>query len=174
MADNTCSIELSLGNVSISVSGPQGFVEAQFEELYENHGFDTIDVSNGDIDGSGVLPGNQDVTDADEADDESQPTIDKSLNEILSNSEIESMQEKALTVGWFLIRARGQDDITWDEVKKEAERSQVELGEQIPRDLRKCVEKGYLGPTGDERNGSDTYKITGTGEELLRKKRALA
>jgi len=174
MADNTCSIELSLGNVSIGVSGPQEFVENQFEELYENHGFDTIDVNNGDIDGSGELPGNRDVTDADEADDESQPTIDKSLNEILSNSEIESMQEKALTVGWFLIRGRGQDDITWDEVKEEAERSQVELGEQVPRDLRKCVGKGYLGPTGDERDGSDTYKITGTGEELLREKGAPA
>lgn len=166
MADNTCSIELSLGDVSLGVSGPQEFVETQFYALYEKHGFDTINVSGADISVSG--PGSK----SDESGSQSieEPQVNKSLNELLRDSEINMGTDRALVVGWYLIAARGQDDFTRPEVEEEADRSQVDLGENLGRDLRSNVEKANLAPTGEERDGEDTYEVTETGKEYLRGK----
>jgi len=166
MADNTSSIELSLGNVSLGVSGPQEFVEDQFDELYEKHGFDTIEVLNADIDVSEHDSG----AEAQESPTVEQPDINKSLNELLQDSEVKTGKDRALVVGWYLIAGRNQDDITWFEVEEEAARSKVDLGENLTRDLSSNVEKGYLAPTGEERDGEDTYEVTGSGKEHLQKK----
>lgn len=166
MTDNICSIELSFGDISLGVSGPQEFVETQFNELYETHGFDTINVSRPDTSVSKVGSG------IDEAESKpiKEPQIDESLNELLRDSEIKTGKDRALVVGWYLIACRGQDDITWSEVEEEASRSQVDLGENLTRDIRSNVKKGYLGPTGQERDGEDAYKVTKSGEEYLQEK----
>lgn len=170
MADNTCSIELSLGDVSLGVSGPQGFVETQFDELYEKHGFDAIDVSEPAIDVSADNSMGSDDAVGGKPQEESEPTVDAALNELLSHSDIKTKQDTTLVVAWYLIAGRGQDDLTISEVREEAERSQVELGEKVPRDLKSNVGKGFLGATGEQREDEDTYEITDTGKEHLKDK----
>lgn len=166
MADIPHSIELSVGDLSLAVSGSQDFVEKQFYELYESHGFDSLDASKADIE-VGVEGSHANEPSGGE---DTEPEIEASLNELLSDSEISMVQDKALAVGWYLIAARGQDDMTWDEVEEEADRSQVELGKKVRRDLRSNVQKGHLGPTGEKRDDSETYEVTESGKEYLREK----
>lgn len=170
MTDNSHSIELTIGNTSLGVSGSREFVQEQFYDLYEKHGFDSIDVPESAIEVSGGESNGISIEDEEQQSEETEPIVDASLNELLSDSEVKTKQDTTLVVAWYLIAARGQSDVALVDVREEAERSQVELGEKVPRDLRSNIGKGYLGPTGEQREDADTYEVTETGREHLREK----
>lgn len=166
MTDDTYSIDFSVGNLELAVSGSEEFVEEQFFKLYEDHDIKEIDLSSeGGLNGTPEAGPEQNSSSGEQSSD-AKKTLDKTLNEYLANSEASTYQDNALVVGWYLEYAEGQDDFTAPEVEDKAHNDKVQLGAKVKRDLDKNVEKGYLYSPG-ERDGSDTYWVTDSGEDYL-------
>lgn len=159
MADNVNTIELRIGDVGLSVSGSEDFVEEHFYDLYEKHGFDEAELSGVDILST-------DVQDKPSGKDEKGEREGKTVNEYLANSGASTKQDNALVIGWYLENVKGYDDFTPSEVKEEGDASKVPLGVKLKRDLDNNVQKGHLHSPG-QRDGEDTYWVTDTGEKYL-------
>ena len=157
MTGDQYSIELSVGDAWLSVSGPEDFVEEKFYELYEEHDFSEMEVSS-----------SQNPSVKEEGAEESNPQEEntENLSELISESEINSKKDKALAVGWSLQNFEGQSNFTKPEIESKALEEQVEIGQNLTRDVNNLVDDDYLYPA-TERDDEQAYWVKDEGEEYL-------
>lgn len=147
MTESNYTLHVSVGEVSIEVSGSKEFVDNKFDELEATYLEDTTDPDAYTADTSQRSGASKGLT----------------LSEVYTAASISYKREAALFVGYFLEQFEGQDDFTKSEIEERAVQAKVELGKNLSRDLSKLINQGYLSEVG-ERNGESTYYLTRTGE----------
>lgn len=159
MAEETHSIELSVGEAKIAVSGTKSFVEDKFYELYEEHGFSEMEVSNST---------KSDTTEK-QGDKEPKAEVGESedISDYLKGSDISSQKDNALVVGWYLENVDGQDTFTKSEIESKALSEKVEVGKNLTRDLGNLADANYIHPA-KKRDGEQAYWVKDEGEAYLR------
>lgn len=145
-------IKLKVEGITIEVEGPKDYVTEKFDELYEEH-----------ILGEVEPPTLQEHP----ADDQlSRKEKLPSLAEIYQECSVPYKRDSILLIGWVLEKMEGYEDFNRVDLEEKATSAKIELGKNIPRDLKTLVEKAYLKEVG-ERDGYLTYYLTRTGENYV-------
>lgn len=188
--DSELSISVSVGEVSVEVSGRADQVELWYDVLKSDI-LDHVDeelvraaakstgspvvtppTGDGSADESEVRANGDENTvetnDVASGDDETnKSTLDRTLPEyykMAGGSDL-AKKDRALLVGWFLAQ-RKDGTFTNTAVTEEAKDAQMTLGSNVSRDLRHQVGDGRISKV-DESDGSPVYQMTITGEEYV-------
>lgn len=161
-------LHVSIGNAAVEVEGPAAEAETWFEALREDFlpDVDTTTVEtttsqpptnpNGASESGGS--GGEDCS----------STKSRSLPEYYKMAGDINKRDRALLVGWYLEYHEDESDFTSKEVRSRAQDAKIGLGQNVSRDLSKQVQEGRLDVV-NQRNGSDAYHLTRSGEEYVQK-----
>jgi hypothetical protein len=180
--DSELSISVSVGDVSVEVSGRADKVEFWYD-VVKNDVLEPLDeetiraaaesggppvatspVRNETAEENGAQASGS-TTDTDDSTEESVP--ERTLPEYydMAGGDDLTKKDRALLVGWFFTQ-HGDEQFTKAKVADKAEDAQIELGSNVPRDLRYQVADSHMSKVG-ESEGSPVYQLTRTGEDYV-------
>ncbi len=187
--DSELSISISVGDVSVEVSGRADKVEFWYD-VVKNDVLEPLDeetiraaaestsptaathyagggvTRESEEEANGSAAGSNTKSTADNGADESMPerTLPEYYN-IAGGSDL-TKKDRALLVGWFLTQREGVDDFSSGDVEQKAKEAQIAIGSNVSRDLRKQVGDGHIVETNESESPS-TYQPTITGQEYV-------
>jgi hypothetical protein len=183
--DSELSISISVGDVSVEVSGRADKVEFWYD-VVKNDVLEPLDEETirAAAESSGQNAAStsrhtrtetsedQISEDASEPDNESgsasatdEPTRERTLPEYYKMADDLMKKNRALLVGWFLTQ-QGNDEFTRSEIEEKAKNARIELGSNVSRDLRYQISDGHVTKIGTS-EGSTVYQLTLTGQEYV-------
>lgn len=145
---------VSVGETTVEVEGPVDTAREQFSALREEFLVET----------SRSTKTNQN-TQAESASSETRQK-QRSLGEFYQRVDNPTKQDTTLLTSWYSEQHDGLSDFTRTEIESTATDSKLTLGENVPRDIRNLVKKGYMAEN-DTRDGETTYIVTIDGEEYV-------
>lgn len=159
-------LHVSIGNATIEVEGPVADAETWFEALREDFlpDVDTTTVVTTSRQSSTTPDGGSEAANSNQEGSSSGKS--RSLPEFYKMAGDLIKRDRALLVGWYLEYHEDAGNFTSKEVESRAQNAKIGLGQNVSRDLSKQVEEGRLDAV-DERNGSDAYHLTRSGEEYI-------
>lgn len=159
-------LHVSIGNATVEVEGPAAEAETWFEALREDFlpDVDTTTVETTASQPASNSDGANDTTNSNGGNSSSGES--RSLPEYYKMAGDLIKRDRALLVGWYLEYHENEDDFTSKEVESRAQNAKIGLGQNVSRDLSKQVQEGRLDVV-DQRDGSDAYHLTRSGEEYI-------
>lgn len=183
--DSELSISISVGDVSVEVSGRADKVEFWYD-VVQNDVLEPLDEETiraaAESGGQNAVSASRHTRtetsedqiseDASEPDNESgsasatdEPTRERTLPEYYKMADDLMKKNRALLVGWFLTQ-QGNDEFTRSEIEEKAKNARIELGSNVSRDLRYQISDGHVTKIGTS-EGSTVYQLTLTGQEYV-------
>jgi hypothetical protein len=187
--DSELSISVSVGDVSVEVSGRADKVEVWYD-VVKNDVLEPLDeetiraaaeltspTAATHYVGSGATGENEMQTDGSTADSNDETTSDNETSKNIPERTLPeyynmaggsdlTKKDRALVVGWFLTQYEDMDNFSSNDVEQKANEAQIGLGSNVSRDLGRHVGDGHMVETNKSESPS-TYQPTITGREYV-------
>jgi len=159
-------LHVSIGNATVEVEGPAAEAETWFEALREDF-LPEVDTTIVETTASQTSTNPDGASESGSSGGEdSSSGKSRSLPEYYNMAGDIIKRDRALLVGWYLEYHEDEDDFTSKEVESRAQDAKIGLGQNVSRDLSTQVQEGRLDVV-DQRNSSDAYHLTRSGEEYI-------
>lgn len=163
-------LRVSVGEVTIEVDGPVDDAETWFEGLREDYLSEldakTIEAAANRSSSTVSSPKPNGGAVSDSPSTSASSGKSRSLTEYYKQTDSPTKKDSALLVGWYLEYNENQSDFTRPEAEERAQDAKISLGANVGRDLSSHVKEGRLEKV-DERDGTDAFHLTITGEEYV-------
>lgn len=91
------------------------------------------------------------------------------INEFLASKKLESHADKVLGIAYYYLHAK-DEPVTRPEIEEAYATSRLARPQNLSDVIAKCVRKGYLVDSREQKQGKKAWQITPTGEKCVEKK----